>query len=274
MNDPHVNSLIYSVEAVEGVYYLENCPAICRSNSEYCYMLENGTLTCTFIKHFSTEIEAKEFMSPILRAWEIHTGLTYGRKELRFVFNKSDIIDRNPTPPPPPGTLVVHEGGSESIVTIASTGRGTVGRSSYPMPPSDFMIDEDISMLWQRFETCQETKYRDILLLPTSYLFLTYLTYQAEKNAPIKGKHKYKCAARYYHISEPVLIKMSVLTTKRGLLSTARKIDNTHIFSQVSPSESIWLKACMLAIIRRLGENLCLPDPDLKAITMSDLPQL
>lgn len=273
MIDPTVKQLKYAIETREGVYFMDNCPAITLNHNDYSLQLENCILTCDLNKHFSTESEARLYIAPVLRAWEIYSGLQQGREEFQFRFLSSEIIDRNPPPPPPPGSVQVIAGSAHVTASCSVSVKASVGRSNYPNPPTDFTINEDIEMLWDRYNLYQNGEYRDMHLLSTAYFFATYLEYQAVKKNPISSK-KLVCTEAYYNIDISILRKINEITSIRGSLRQARKISSNHILTPISNSEAIWINACIIMIIKRLGEKIRHQGCTLSKITMSDLPPL
>src|SRR5438874_972943 len=98
MTDPHVQTLHYRVETNENFKY-ENPAPVCVTTPEFEAILEADQLVARMLQHYPTEGDARLPTDAYLRAWEIIAGIARGRPELRFVFERSEIIDRAPQPP-------------------------------------------------------------------------------------------------------------------------------------------------------------------------------
>ena len=156
MRDPHVESLRYRIGTSETTTY-ENPPAVEITRDEFDCSLDDGFLTCCMREHYSTVKEARRVIEDFLRSWEIKTALELGRGELRFHFEDSRIIDRDP--PPPGSSQVLKLSESLSITnSVRVRGRAHVTRRKYPDPPTNFTVTPDVETLWQRYNNYLDGK--------------------------------------------------------------------------------------------------------------------
>ena len=130
----------------------------------------------------------------------------------------------------------------------------------YPDPPKFFKISPDALTLWQRYEGYLDNHEP---LQSMGYFCFSLLKFRAG------GLEK---AGKIYQIHFKVLKKLSELTSTKGDEKTARKFDNVISSGPLSPIENEWIKAALMAIVRRVGEiNTA---TSLPIITMNDLPKL
>ena len=98
MRDPHVMALHYTAVIVESTDY-DRAPSLEFEVPNFSLKLDKGHLLCLPKMHFCSAEEARAVIEELLRAWEAHAALHYGKEELLFRFMRADIIDRDPPPP-------------------------------------------------------------------------------------------------------------------------------------------------------------------------------
>lgn len=260
MRDPHIVSLRYRLEPVDSVTFDDPQP-IERKTDAFRMRLEDGTLSIDMVEHFASVEDARRVVNSFLRAWEIDAALRYGRREIAFVFEDAEVIDRDPPPPGSPQVI-----GLAPLGILAAVGSVTahVRRRKYPEPPTQFRASPDVETLWWRYEGYLQGREP---LLPMAFFCLSML----EASAGVK-KGKRQQTARKYQISEDVLSKLGELTSLRGDEKTARKFDHNSTRSPLTSAEVTWIESAVKAIIRRLGEYGS--TTSLSTITMNDLPEL
>src|SRR5262249_23673973 len=96
MRDPHVERLIYVVMAGPGISYLKNAEPLSFSNSLGKFEMSDGTLRFEPAEDFASTDEARAALEPFLTAWEIESDLERNLGQIRFKYEKADVIDRNP----------------------------------------------------------------------------------------------------------------------------------------------------------------------------------
>lgn len=204
--------------------------------------------------HFSEAEGAKRAVEPVLRAWEVHVDLQQKRGQLRFRYERAEIISRTHQPP---GSMLAVVTGSV-MVTAIGTVSVHVTSSRYPEPPpAYFRLNPDAESILQRYERYGDGREP---LPAMAYFCLTVL----ESKAGGRG-----AAAGMYRIDEDILGKMGELSSTRGDHLSARKAGAPQL---LSGQESGWLEAAVKMLIHRLGDTR---DPaHLPQVTMSDLPKL
>ena len=135
MNDPHVESLIYSLKTSETLTFLDP-PPLDHETDAFTARLDSGRLTLTMKEHHASAESARKRVAPFLRAWELDIALRHRRQEISFEFQSAAVIDRNP---PPPGSHVI-EVAAGAIATASAVARLTVGRRLYPAVPVKNLI--------------------------------------------------------------------------------------------------------------------------------------
>jgi hypothetical protein len=266
VNDPHVEYLTYRLETEESLEF-EDPPPLEKESDDLRLRLAEDVLTVWPNDHFAREEEARENVEPYLRAWETFEALRrFGRREMRFVFESSRVVDRDP---PPPGSSQVVQ--VKGIASVAAVGTVTaVSRErSYPEPPEGFVASPEVEFMLGRYD--QYLRGREPLLA-MAYACLTRLEHEA-RHARGGGTARRK-AAREYGVDERVLSKLGHLTTVLGDEMGARKVEAQSENRPPNSREQSWIKGCVLTLIRRAGERSADPQRPLPRITMDDLPRL
>ena len=208
-------------------------------------------------EHHATESAALEVVEPYLRSWEMDAALRGHPDEFRLKFDRSVIVDRNPTP---------------GVVGLAATIRAgepifqatlTVVKP-YPKPPSGVTLnsnDREVVTLFNRFERYLNRREP----LPSmEYFCLTVLEGMCNGNRTE--------AAKRYGIGKSVLDSFGRLASHKGGPDAARKA--VGIEEELTQEENRFLEAAVKAIIRRVAEVAHDPHRPLKKITREELPTL
>lgn len=256
MRDPHVVSLRYKVEFAPTVTF-DNVPALAYESDKFRIRLEKGTAVFEPKEHFPSVEDAKKIVDAFVRGWELDAALNFGQREITFVYENAEVIDRNS---PPPGEPKVVRLLDMTVKSSLSSFDLSVARQEYPLPPKYFAINPDVETLWQRFEGYTQG-YEPLPAM--AYFCLTLL----EKTSRSRTQ-----AAKDYHIDLSVLIKLGTLTSTKGDKRMARKVDPAKTFTPLTETENRWIEATVKAIIRRVGEIGT--NPSLPQVTMNDLPKL
>ena len=219
-------------------------------------LLEDDILIVEPDCHFASEQQARAVLDDILASWEIDVAMNYGEREIAFVFESSEIMDRDP---PTPGSPLVLQVKSAVLVSGAVHATLSVTRGKYPPPPKLFRITPDTETLWHRFERYKNGHQP---LPATAYFCITVLE-------GIFGDRTE--AARSCNISRNVLRTLAKLSTEKGDAVSARKYPRKGSPVPHSAVEITWMEAALKAIVRRLGEiNQATTLPQ---ISMRDLPR-
>ena len=257
MRDPHVVALRYRIE-VDSTVTFDGPPPVEDETSAFRLRLENGVAHFQLKEHFPSVEAARSVVDKYIRAWEIDMALNHGSREISFILEGAEVIDRNPPPP-----------GSPQVIKATAIAHGVgvahaaihVTRHQYPTPPRLFRVSPDVETLWQRYEVYRKGQEP---LLTMAYFCLTLIKANADGN---QDK-----AAKSLGISPRVLKNLGDLTANRGDDKTARKVVPGQALTPLSPQEAAWVEAAIKVIIRRVGETLS--GQSLPLVTMSDLPNL
>ena len=264
MNDPHVVALHYRVNHGPTIDYSE-AETLDREESGFRLSVEDRKVKFELKEHFATEEQAKEALTKYIREWEFDATLKYGNSDsFRLVFEKAEIIDRNPTP----GEVRI----SARLEVTAAMGSATLTTvvREYPSPPSDIVLNPDAETMHQRY---LGYRGKHELLPSVAYFCLSMLEDPPAQQSSERRKlsSKRKVAAEKFGIDELVLNEIGHLSTLRGE-GEARKRGGTT--QPLTPKERHFLDRALKAIIRRVAERAHTPGGDLPKISWSDLPSL
>lgn len=254
MKDPAILALIF--KALPGVYVRFDDPASMQFDTPSLRAtLDRGELRLEFRQPVPIEVDALELATPLLRSWEIRSGLDRGRPAIQFEYLRPEYIDLAPDTLGPDKPIPVSRSETvafESVLHHVAT--------EYPEPPLDFVVDPDVEVLWQRY---QMYKSGNEPLLTMAYFCFTVLTSLEGGRREIAGK---------LQIDESVLRKLSELTSIRGSRLTARKVSAQSTDQPLTRREEEWLDAAVRMLIRRLGELRAFAP--IRPLGMTDLPVL
>lgn len=195
-------------------------------------------------------------IEPILRAWEIKTGLDTGKIQISFDFLEGEVIDRNPQP----NNKRIVMGSAHINLTSALNIKATVRKIEYPMPPSRIKFSPDFETLWNRYQGYLNGRE---YLQNTAYFCLTFCQNLSENRTQFGID---------YRIDKTILDKIGFLSSVRGDASDVRKFSNQTTLVPLSNNERNWLEKAIRILIQRIGEEQHIAS--LPIITMSDLPPL
>ncbi|MDH3469227.1 MAG: hypothetical protein OES26_25655 [Gammaproteobacteria bacterium] len=254
MNDPHIESLVYGVEASADNISYGDPPPVEFQNSIGHFRLEDGVLTVEIAEHFADAESARYVVEQYLRSWIVQTDLTANPGQIEFKYQTANVIDRDP-PPPGPGN-VISAVGAASMVAVTCNATISIQCNKYPDPPSEFSTTSDVEVFharWLQFRNGKEP------LQSMAYFILDNL-----ENRP-GGR---KTVAQQFGISRKILDRISVLSSRKGDALTARKSDHMEMTGQ----ENSWLEQAVKRVILRVGEHAS--GAALTKLTMADLPNL
>ncbi|HMH48858.1 MAG TPA: hypothetical protein VK548_01400 [Candidatus Acidoferrum sp.] len=259
MKDPHVESLIYRVET-EGTLHFQDPPPLDHQTHAFDLRVDDGRLTMTMKDHYASRDEAREAVKSFLEGWEIDWALRNGgRREIKFVYEKANVVDREPRPP---GATVINAE-TWDMPWVGGEAHVVVNVSAYPVPPSAFRIPPDVETLWNRYEGFMKGKEP---LLSMAYFCLTVVE-------TMYGGGSRSRAGTVLQIDPKVLNKLGELTSERGDAATARKVKPGPA-RPLSGAESAWVDETIRAIIRRAGNLVAGGTPEPVLLMLTDLPTL
>jgi len=254
MRDPHVTALYYQASSAGIVEYRNPAPMSFENRFGH-FDLTKDSLIFRPQEHFASEQETITAIEPFLKSWEIESDLTSNIGTIRFVFQKSEVIDRDP---PKPGESVKGELRGSSKIILGLKAEATLVRSKFPNPPVNFEISPSIEMAYRRW---LGFKNENEPLQSMAYFVLTILLDSAGGLKP---------AARTYNIEQAVLRKLSEISSTKGDSNTARKA--SAVSDELTNKERQWVEESVKKVIYQMGVHVSgLEPPKLK---MSDLPSL
>ncbi len=266
MNDPHVAALNYWVEHDDSVDY-DNAPPLDHEDDLVEAHLEKRQLTLRPKKHYATEQEARDELENFIRNWEFDATVESGSRQFRLNFQDADVIDRNPTPPPP-GVVAVSARPVRFRLEISNP-RGRVGKPSYPSPTEITRLDSGNPAALAMMSRLDRYHERRETLSAMCYFCLTVMWDSAK--AATGTRDSRQAARNYYAIGNELQGKVSYLSTKKGA-DESRKYEGSQ--QEFSSEERRFLLAAVQAFTRRVAERAANPGVDLRPITLADLPQL
>jgi hypothetical protein len=253
MNDKQVVELYYRLETIKTVDF-KSPPPITGETTPFYYFLDNGKLTIKLKQHCSSVDEAQKIVDDFLRSWEIDDAVRNGGCRFKFKLYDAKIIDPNN-----PNARIIYTQG----INLKLGGSGEIKSIEplYPNPPNLFKISPDVITLWQRYEVYLNNHEPIQSMANACRTFLISLAGN-KKNAGQK-----------FRIDIGVLRKLGELSSEnRGDKKNVRKFKSGISPRPLSPIENEWIKAALMAIIRRVGEIDAAAS--LPIITMNDLPEL
>jgi hypothetical protein len=254
MSDPHVVALRYRLETDPSLTFANPPPCELETN-EFTLRLADSVLTCMMKAHYASVDDARAVVEPVLRAWELKVALQRGKREMQFVFQAPEVIDRDPPPPDPLREV-------RAMATIHFEAVRRPPQDHYPEPPVRFSVSPDVETLWHRYEGYMQRREP---LLSMVYACLTWLY------AQLGGREN---VAKTYAIDLAVLRQLDDFAANLGGARTARKFHAGSARREPTAQESNWIDAAIRMIIRRVGEHAYDPTAPWPKIRMSDLPPL
>ena len=264
MNDPHVDKLYYLVKQKEDVSY-ENAQPLFEETDGFQVVLNSKEAVFTMKKHFATEQEARTIVDEYLKKYKIIIGIAHSPDELSFVFERSEIIDRNPIVNA--CDAVLPHITIEATATVAGTLTLFKIRANFPELPKRFALSADVETLYLRYKLYKEGRE---LITSMSYMCLTVIQASAGgKNT----KEQRENAAKKYNIHLDILNTLGTLCSIKGDRVEARKTTDGN-FIPLIQQEKNWIESVIKILIQRLGEHAYDPNAHLNLLTMSSLPPL
>ena len=252
MNDPHVAALEYRIEHRPDVVDWSRAAPLDREEGGFRVCAGNGRVRFEFKEHHASQ-EAARFAveAHYIPNWELLAGLALGPDAFTLRFDRSEIVDRNPPPGPPPLHVQFRSGTPTINVKIAPR-----APPAFPEPPpTDIERSPDVDSMFSRY--LGHLQGREPLAC-MAYFCLTVLE-QTQG-----GRHN---AARHFAISNKVLDRIGRLCAKGG--ADARKY--TGAKTPYTPEEERFLKSAIETLIRRAAEVEHGPDPSRPKITLADI---
>jgi len=272
MNDPHVKALHYRVIVGKDIDY-DNAPPVSGITDEFDLSIDGDIAIFEMKKHYPTADEARAVVDGYLRAWDILIGLEHDPDDLRFVFDRADVIDRSPHETEKNMVnLQAHVAASTFTSIVSLNFSPHVSRGRYPSTPQNFIASLDSETMYLRYKAYRQNREK---LTSMAYMCLTVLEGSAGERDKVRGQ-KRKIAGKQYYIDINVLSTLGNLCTEKGDETEARKYSKNRKFPPLSPKEKEWIVSVIKALIRRVGEYEYARSTgaELKQITMGDFPKM
>jgi hypothetical protein len=255
MNDPHVDALHYRISYTDAVDYANAVPREYDGNPAFVVRIADGNAKITMKEHFATVEDARKFVDPFLKAWELSAALDRPQDQFEFIYQRYELIDRNPSP----GVISIEP----AQLSLQGSDVTLVDRlGTYPDPPDSLGWDPNIDLLFNRYRlwAAKRTSLND-----AANFCLTLL--EAIPGSPSKRR---KNAASHFCVDVDVLRKVGELSTTKGG-PDARKAEGAS--EDFTEKERVWLESALKALIRRVAQKVYSP-AGLQKIKMDDLPSL
>ena len=251
-----IKYLYYTLNIKDGVDFKKTI-SIDKKLDNFQLKLEDNELKCKMIKKYSMIEDARKDVEDYLKTWQIYAALKMSStEEIEFIYDGAEIINYKS-----------NEFGKESHYTMQNVGFSEIAselmviveRNSYPEPLEYFQRNDEVNILWNRYDDYRKGKGK----LPSMvYFCLTFLENDAGNRENIAKKYK---------ISKNVLKKFASLSSTKGRLDVdVRKAK--HNQGSLTEMEIEWLGEAITKIIIRVGEYGNSPNLDL--LDMSDLPKI
>ena len=254
MPDLHVSALYFTITSEGIVEYRDPEPMRFENHLGEFDLSEKG-LKIVPSEHFSDQQSALHAIEPFLKSWEIESDLTSNIGTIRFKFENSEVIDRDP---PKLGVAITGNLQAGSAIVLGCGATITSVRSVFPDPPGNFGTSQNVEMAYRRW---LGFKKNNEPLQSMAYFVLTILQ---ENAGGSRG------AARTYNIEPSVLKKTGELSSTKGDATTARKASATSI--GLSSIEKQWLEESVKKLIYQMGHYVSGGLPS--KLKMEDLPKL
>ena len=255
MNDPRVVSLHKKIEHASWIDYFRAGP-FKFGEQEFDVRVADELVRFSMNDHFATEQEARDTVEEFIRGWELDAALARGHGAFKLQFDKSEMVDRNPTP----GVIQAQANPARFTFSTSPT-QGTGSPRDYPRQPSIRLTPSPgVESMFLRYAAYRGGREP---LAPMAYFCLEVLLASTGKR-----RGRLVAAARRYRISQRVLNRLADLTSSKGGAG-ARKAEGAH--QELTAQEKRFVEAAVTTIIRRAAEVAHDPDAELPEISMSEL---
>lgn len=211
-------------------------------------------------RNYSSPEDARADLDPLLRAWSVATGLDRVPGEVWFDFRDAEVSEQD-------AAVANVNRKSFSVKVRVNVNLATVvTRGSLEPPPSGFVVDETVALMYERYTECVSGRAK---LGATAQWLLT----EVERVAPRPGKGGGRnAAARHFSVDGRVLSKLGELAAK-GSKNEARKAPKAGEYAPLSSVEQQWLHAVLRRLIRRVGE-VASGEGRIERLEMANFPSL
>jgi hypothetical protein len=256
MSSETVRALSYRVVWEDNVDY-EKAPAIHADTDAFSLSLSGRELRAELRQPLHDIAEARRLVDEYLEAWRVLIGLQQAPGNVRFVFERAEVEEKDQANP------TIGKGGKvlQAKCSVTVSVDRHISHVSYPEPPENFIVSPDVRVMFVRYEDYR--KDREPLLSMANFC-LTVLEQSAG------GRRKRKQAARKYSIEEKVLNRLGRMCA-RGSEREARKAPANLAFAPLRSDDREWVVAVVKAMIRRAGEVAANPKGSHPLLTLAAL---
>ena len=255
MSDPHVVALRYRFVSTNEFDRFTNAVPMRLTADGFDLHLEDAILTASPHAHFATIDEARAAIEPYLASWSAHAHIERARRDIRFEFDDSHVIDRLD--------------GSTVYPSVARAKGAAVNSAIlsendvYPAPPVDFRTDAVLDALLARLAELDAGR--------TSITDATYWAVTRIESAfgTGSGSQVRQRAAATIGVDDAILSQMGRLSTQNDPI-LGRKAKGTA--QALTQSEKDWMRAAIVLVAGQIGAVNAGVTPPLK--TMADLPTI
>ena len=256
MNDPHVVALIYDIEHDSTIDY-SRAPSLTKELDKFTVKICGEQVRLEPKDHYASVEEALIPATDFVGNWELDVVLQTQPGQFSLVFNRPEIIDRNPTQ----GIARISAHFRTGIPSVRATLR--VATSAYPEPPSQLTLDHDdnnVVLLLNRYSNYRKGREP---LASMAYFCSTMLSERLPTG---------ETRAKKLNVSRKLHTKIRKLSSRQGGPMGARKWDATAV--DLNASEVTFLEQAVKLIIRRVAEVARDETQQLPPITLANLPKI
>jgi hypothetical protein len=181
MTDPHVEALFYRIEHSDSVDYAKT-PPLELPEPKFTIRIKNEWARIDMRDHYSAEQDARDVVEPFLRLWELSAALNRNPGEWQFVYDRANVINRNPAP------------GASSGLSISISGvkaHAQARYATYPPPPVGMERDAAVGFMFHQYCMLCEGRTK---LSDAANCCLTMLEFRAGNRK--EASHHRTCASR------------------------------------------------------------------------------
>src|SRR5215831_8869278 len=202
MNDPHVETLHYSIRHADTVDFNKAPLLEYDKEPSFSVHIENGQANIKMKDHHPTEESARAAVEPFLEAWELKCTLDDANDRFEFVFQRADIVDRMQT-----HGQIYAQGFADGDGIGAA--HAHCERLRYPDPPVGLAVDDHVDLMGHRYRLYREGRRG---LADAGYFCLTVLE-GAAGGEPGRNRDEID---RTYGIERAVVDELGRLTDAKG----------------------------------------------------------
>ena len=253
MNEPHVVALHYRIEHGPDVIDWSRAAPLDKEEDSFRVQVEDRRVRFELKEHYPSEKEARSAVEgDYIRNWEFVVGLERGPNAFRLRFDRSEIVDRNPPPGPPPLRAHASFGGFTASANLAPP-----TPPSFPEPPSvTIKRSPDVDSMYHRY--LGHLEGREPL---SGMAYFCFTVFRQLGGGPSN-------AARHFDVSNNVLDRIRTLSAYKGGTG-ARKEDGRK--APYTPEEERFLRSAIKTLIHRAAEIESGPHPRRRKITLADV---